>query len=90
MSSCPEVTQSQRTQVHQHDSGRRRNGPNLPWWFSTTVWANPDGELHLGEATVLLRFTINVDGRGKPREWVEDHSIGQPDVVHGGRLAPWA
>ena len=38
--------------------------------------------MHLGEAIVLVRPAIDVDGQRKPREWVEDHSIRQLDVVH--------
>ena len=43
-----------------------------------------DSDLHPEEAIVFLRVAIDAGGPRKPREWVEDHSIKQPDVVHGG------
>ena len=64
----------------------------MKWYISTSVSsievrANLDDNMHPGEATILLRPTIDADGQRKPREWVEDHSIGQPNVVHGGGSA---
>ena len=49
-----------------------------------------DSDLHPEEAIVFLRVAIDAGGPRKPREWVEDHSIGQSDAVHGGGLALWA
>ena len=54
------------------------------------VRANPDGDLHPGEVNVLLLLTIDANGRSKPREWIEDDSIRQLNVVHRGELASWA
>ena len=72
-----------------HD-GQRQNGLDLPRWSSTLVRANPDGNLHLGEAIILLRPAINAYGQRKSCKGVEDHSTKHYDVVHGVGLVLWA
>ena len=55
-------------------------------WSSAKVRANPNNDILPGEVNVLLLLTIDANGRRKPREWIEDDSIGQLNVVHRGEL----